>query len=204
MFASSVLLTIEKESGYYSTPYGYTTFVIKAIAIICIILAMILITLLLRRSDERIDIRQETRIEVIKEDLALLGAIFFIITGINGIAAPEMLTTITHIQEKIDTAIDQAHTKYDRVYDEVMTYASSTHELAEQECPQRMDASHQYICTQISQHTAQIMTIEHETSDTTWNDKEALWLERTRELRDKQKILKEDINRYHNLLTEQG
>lgn len=203
MFASSVLLTIEQESGYYSTPYDYTTFVIKAIGIICIILAVILIRSL-TLSDERIDIRRQTRIKDIMDALALLGVFFLLSIGIVAITTPEVLTTITHIQEKIDASVAEAHTKYDRVYDEVMTYASSTHVLAEQECPQRMDASHQYICTQMSQHTAQIMTIEHETSDTTWNDKEALWRERTRELRDKQKILKEDINRYHNLLKEQG
>ena len=199
MFTSSALIAAEEESGYYATLYGYTTFIILVITIVSIILTGLLIYSLVHDGTRPTRMREDVKVA-----LAMLGVIIFGTMSMLGAMPPKVLISIAGLQEKIDTAIDQAHTKYDRVYEEVMTYASTIHVSDEQECPQRMDASHQYICTQISQHTALIMTIEHESNDTTWRDKEALWLKRTRTLQDKQKILKEDIDRYHNLLTKQG
>lgn len=202
MFVSSALLAVAEKSGYHDTLYGRTADTIQVIAILCVIISMLLLFLLCHLAIIT-GYRRATSAEACQ--LLATGVCFVVfgIIGFFGLAAPGEVISITPRQEKIDAAIDQAHTTYDRVYDEVMSYASSIHVSDEQECPQRMDASHQYICTQMSQHIASIMPIEHETSDTTWRDKEWLWRERTRELQDKQKTLKEDINRYHKLLNAQ-
>lgn len=203
MFVSSALLAVEETARYHDTLYGHYTLTVFLLFLPCLFLAGYMIYLAVR-AEARIGTRRGTGKDIIMFWADMLGAFVFGIAACATALVPDLLISITPLQEKIDTAIDQAHTTYDRVYDEVMTYASSIHVSDEQECPQRMDASHQYICTQMSQHIASIMPIEHETTDTASDDKEWLWRGRTRELRDKQKILKEDINRYHNLLKEQG
>lgn len=199
MFASSALLALEETARYHATLYGHHTLIVFLLFIPCSILSVCMSFKALY-AGERIGTRRGIGKDII---INMAGAVVFGSIAVATALVPDLLISMTPLQEKIDTAIDQAHTTYDRVYDEVMTYASSIHVSDEQECPQRMDASHQYICTQMSQHIASIMPIEHETTDTASDDKEWLWRERTRELRDKQKILKEDINRYHNLLKEQ-